>query len=228
MPNFKEFIKGFEEPEAKPKAEPKPEVKPEAKPKPKEANVRNWVKKNYPNDSLADNIRGDMTFDDLYKHMQESKDGSDFYEFASEKGKDIDSGVRENIFKGMSDYHGKPYDHFYNMWLEGGKKSQPKPAPKPGSFEKMIEGFDEPEQKQFSKEEIALADKTAEVLSHLLWGDGFEVKKLPNGNYLTNAHLGDPDAEPEEVGPDFILQEREKLLKSGDERFAELWEEYNK
>lgn len=150
MPNFKEFIKGFEEkPEAKnpnPAPTPKPQEvkmeqpKPQTKPQPKEANVRNWVKKNYPNDSLADNIRGDMTFDDLYKHMQESKDGSDFYEFASEKGKDIDSGVRENIFKGMSDYHGKPYDHFYNMWLEGGKK----PEPKEGSFEKMMQGFEQP------------------------------------------------------------------------------------
>ena len=36
----------------------------------KEANVRAWVKKNYPTEFQTDNIRGDLTFDDLYKAQQ--------------------------------------------------------------------------------------------------------------------------------------------------------------
>lgn len=81
-----------------------------------EKNVRNWVKANYPKEFQADLIKENMTFDDLYDEM---KKGGDFYRYASEDGDGFDSAVREEIFEGLSRYHKKPYDHFYNLWLKG-------------------------------------------------------------------------------------------------------------
>lgn len=95
----------------------------------KGVSVRDWVKKNYPQEYQTDMIRGDLTFDDLGKAM-ESGDIKDFYSYASEGGKGFDSEVREEIFEGLSKHHGKPYDYYYDLWLNGPKE----PANKEFSF----------------------------------------------------------------------------------------------
>ena len=105
---------------------PKPQPQQPKKQNPaKEANVRAWVKKNYPTEFQTEQIRGDLTFDDLYKAMQ-SGEAEDFYKYASEGGKGFDSAVREEIFNGMEEYHGKPYDHFYDLWIKGPESKRSK------------------------------------------------------------------------------------------------------
>lgn len=221
MPKFKEFMKGFEEPEAQPEVKPQ-EVKPQ--PKKYEGGIAKDMQTAGFEPYEVDEKKNLLRVKDKAGADYEISQGEGWSFNVAKDGKPIYRNV-PNYMRFDTVVAGKPERGFEKYQI---KEEQPKPAPKPGSFSKMIEGFDEPEQKQFSKEETALADKAAEVLSHYAWGQGFKVEKLPNGNYLTNLHLDDPDAEPQEVGPDFMLQEREKLLKSGDERFAELWEEYNK
>lgn len=209
MPNFKQFIKGFEEPEAQPKADPKPQevkapIKPEAKSETDYSKpYKTFGGKEYFVKPYSD-FQGNKRFD-----IRSRKEGGEF-DIGSRAGYDFKSEdeARKTIDE-WEQYH-KPQPK-----TKSGPRFQRAKQPQQGSFEQMAKSFDEPEQKQFSKEEIALADKTADYLDNYLGFDGFEVRKLPDGNYLTNVHLGDPDVEPEEVGPEVMLAKYKELIEGG-------------
>lgn len=90
------------------------------------------------------------------------------------------------------------------------------PQPKQGSFEQV---FGEP--KPLSKEDLKKADIAAEWIDSAYGYDGWRAEKLPNGNFLTNVHTQDPDAEPEEVSPEVFVEQFKELLDNEDEGFID-------
>lgn len=90
------------------------------------------------------------------------------------------------------------------------------PQPKQGSFEQV---FGEP--KPLSEEDLKKADIAAEWIDSAYGYDGWRAEKLPNGNFLTNVHTQDPDAEPEEVSPEIFVEQFKELLDNEDEGFID-------
>ena len=84
---------------------------------PKGVHVRDWVKKNYPDEYQLDKIKYPFTFEELNDAWKEEEDGGDFYTVASQDGSGFDSAVREEIFNGLVENLGGEYDDYYYRWL---------------------------------------------------------------------------------------------------------------
>lgn len=99
---------------------------------------------------------------------------------------------------------------------EGFENITPETRYKEGSFEQV---FGEP--KPLSEEDLKKADIAAEWIDSAYGYDGWRAEKLPNGNFLTNVHTQDPDAEPEEVSPEIFVEQFKELLDNEDEGFID-------
>lgn len=199
MPKFNEFIKGFEEPEAE--AQPQPEVKPEVKEQPKP--IKPEAKG--PGDYRVTKTRYKKVGDNW---EEESKD----YSIRDEK---FAKNVLRNVAQPYEQSHrlykqGKgphKYDTYETISPEGDVKNQwriefpshfdkeeqpqPKPAPKPGSFSKMIEGFDKKEARPLQAEQY-----------HKPEDRGFEPKPVKKASVEENVkgYFQDPSFRKTERG----------------------------
>lgn len=72
--------------------------------------IKDWYRKAYPTDDLGGDLNGELTFNQLYILM---KYGVPFYELVGAS----DSIVRERIFHKLCEIYNKPYDYFYELWL---------------------------------------------------------------------------------------------------------------
>ena len=72
--------------------------------------IREWYMSSYPNDSLAEEINKDVTFEDLYNALKTHKD---VYECLGVG----DSFIRENCFSKLAKLLNQNYDYIYYMWL---------------------------------------------------------------------------------------------------------------
>lgn len=82
----------------------------------KNAEVRSYYRANYPTDDQWEEIRPNITFEDV---MDCLKAGEDFYGFV---GDGVDSVIRERIFESLASIYGVPYKKIYDMWLNGKEK----------------------------------------------------------------------------------------------------------
>ena len=69
--------------------------------------VRDWYMKNYPDDELGEEINPDITFKDVYEHLEH------FYDII-EVG---DSIIRERIFEELAKITVQSYDKIHKIWL---------------------------------------------------------------------------------------------------------------
>lgn len=72
--------------------------------------IREWYMSSYPNDSLAEEINKDVTFEDLYNALKTHKD---VYECLGV----VDSFIRENCFSKLAKLLNQNYDYIFYMWL---------------------------------------------------------------------------------------------------------------
>lgn len=77
------------------------------------SSVKEWYKKEYPDDDYAEHMKDRITFYDLIGAINSYKD---FYKFIFE-GDYADSIVRERIFVKLSDLFDIDYDDIYHKWL---------------------------------------------------------------------------------------------------------------
>lgn len=63
-----------------------------------------------------------------------------------------------------------------------------------------------------AESELAKADMVAMFLFFNTWADGFQTEILGDGEYLTNTHLSDPDAESEVVGIPEMLKVHDEFM----------------
>jgi antirestriction protein len=78
----------------------------------KNQKVQNWYIKNYPTDDLGQELNDQITFDGLWRMMNQRYDFYDLIDVA-------DSLVRERIFSQIAKIYGIDYDLVYNTWLKG-------------------------------------------------------------------------------------------------------------
>lgn len=69
--------------------------------------VATWYKKQFPNDTLGNDINSSVSFSKALKNM------SKFYDLFP-----ADSVVRERVFEELSKRSKKTYDEIYNEWLK--------------------------------------------------------------------------------------------------------------
>lgn len=69
--------------------------------------IKNWYIKNYPDDDLGQDIDPDITFKDVYEHLE------NFYDII----KVADSVIRERIFEELAKLTNQTYDKIYKIWL---------------------------------------------------------------------------------------------------------------
>lgn len=69
--------------------------------------VKDWYVKNYPDDDLGQDIDSDITFKDVYEHLE------NFYDII----KVSDSVIRERIFEELAKLTNQTYDKIYKIWL---------------------------------------------------------------------------------------------------------------
>lgn len=84
-------------------------------------NVRDWYKKEYPTDDYAEDIKANITFEDIIALLLSDDNYEGSEEFYSVVG-DVDSVIRERIFDKLADLYKVSYDTIYDAWL--GNKEQ--------------------------------------------------------------------------------------------------------
>lgn len=72
--------------------------------------VKEWYMETYSTDLEGNNIKGDITFYDVFYALDRYKD---IYETIG----DVDSIVRERIFQKLAEIMGVDYDYIYEQWL---------------------------------------------------------------------------------------------------------------
>jgi len=72
--------------------------------------IKTWHSLKYPNDELAKEMDGEITFKDLWDGM---KDGIDVYEMLGV----YDSLIREHVFSELAKRMNTKYETIYNKWL---------------------------------------------------------------------------------------------------------------
>ena len=75
-------------------------------------NVKEWYRGEYPTDDLVDEIKDEVTFEDIFKALDNYED---IYEVI---GNGIDSIVRERIFDKLATLMEVDYDYIYDQWLK--------------------------------------------------------------------------------------------------------------
>ena len=203
MPKFNEFIKGFEEPEQpKVKTQPKAQEIETKKPKVEESEFSksrpafthdfaeslrkdaiNWANEKMPYDKSLPKILNNYTRDEVIDFMR------------GNIGED-------EIMKRAKERNGINQDRVNLLAKQEATKPQPKPAPKPGSFDKMIEGFDKKEARPLQAEQY-----------HKPEDRGFEPNPqpakptAPKKEFSVEAHVGnyfkDPSFKKSTYGDNF-------------------------
>lgn len=74
------------------------------------SNVKEWYIETYSTDTMGEEIRSDITFNDIFKALDSRKD---FYDFIGVS----DSVIRERIFTQLAKIMGVDYMYIYNQWL---------------------------------------------------------------------------------------------------------------
>ena len=72
-------------------------------------NIKQWYKSAYPTDDIVEDISEKVKFEDVVLCLE---NGMDVYDFIAP-----DSLCRERVFVRLTEITGKPYDHFYQQWL---------------------------------------------------------------------------------------------------------------
>lgn len=75
-------------------------------------NVKEWYRGEYPTDDLVEEIKDEVTFEDVFNALDTYKD---IYEVI---GNGIDSLVRERIFNKLATLMEVDYDYIYDQWLK--------------------------------------------------------------------------------------------------------------
>lgn len=75
-------------------------------------NVKEWYRGEYPTDDLVEEIKDEVTFEDVFNALDTYKD---IYEVI---GNGIDSIVRERIFNKLATLMEVDYDYIYDQWLK--------------------------------------------------------------------------------------------------------------
>ena len=75
-----------------------------------EQKIKTWHSLKYPNDELAKEIDGEITFKDLWDGMNA---GKDVYEMLGV----YDSLIREHVFSELAKRMNTKYETIYNKWL---------------------------------------------------------------------------------------------------------------
>lgn len=76
----------------------------------KDFSIRKWYGIVYPSDELGEELRDDISFNDLFICLNKNKDVYDYLGVA-------DSLVRERIFNQLAIIMGVNYDYIYNLWV---------------------------------------------------------------------------------------------------------------
>lgn len=227
MPNFKEFIKGFEE---KPISNPKPQempkqeaTKPQPKEQPQQGRMVYYQGKEMPFEEAKARSMGSYSIPKGYKPSEKEKqymekaaeyeveEDDAFARWDHETDPDKKAELRKNM-----DNLGKEANAFLRE-LDKEPIDQPNPQPKQGSFEQAF-GDNQP------REEFSQEDKAALVATYGAFPEeGIVARKLPNGNYLTNI-LSGADTEPEEVDEATLSKVFDELR--GEKGFEEIINEW--
>lgn len=72
--------------------------------------IKTWHSLKYPDDELAKEIDGEITFKDLWEGMNA---GEDVYEMLGV----YDSSIREHVFSELAKRMNTKYETIYNKWL---------------------------------------------------------------------------------------------------------------
>lgn len=75
-------------------------------------NVKEWYRGEYSTDDLVEEIKDEVTFEDVFNALDTYKD---IYEVI---GNGIDSIVRERIFNKLATLMEVDYDYIYDQWLK--------------------------------------------------------------------------------------------------------------
>lgn len=174
MPNFKQFIKGFEEPETEPKAEPKPQEVKTEKPKVEESefsksrpaftydfaeslrkDALNWANEKLPHDKSLPKILNNYTRDEVIDFMRGNIGEDEIMKRAKER-----NGINQDRVNLLA------------------KQETPKSQPKPGSFQSMEKSFDEPQVKEEEQEIDADWERSYGPMRFDDWKDVNQLKAM--------------------------------------------------
>lgn len=75
-----------------------------------ELEIKKWYLENYANDTMGQELKNNVTFNDLFYALDRYKD---IYETLG----DIDSVVRERVFQKLAELMQVDYDYIYDQWL---------------------------------------------------------------------------------------------------------------
>ena len=75
-----------------------------------ELEIKKWYLENYANDTMGQELKDNVTFNDLFYVLDRHKE---IYEILG----DIDSLVRERIFQKLAELMEVDYDYIYDQWL---------------------------------------------------------------------------------------------------------------
>lgn len=76
--------------------------------------IKEWYQQNHPTDELGSEIKEDITFNDLFRALENNKD---VYAFINV----CDSLVRERLFQELANIKKVDYNVVYNLWLNDDK-----------------------------------------------------------------------------------------------------------
>ena len=75
-----------------------------------ELEIKKWYLENYANDELGEELKENVTFNDLFYAL-------DRYENIYELLGSADSIIRERVFQKLAELMGVDYDYIYNQWM---------------------------------------------------------------------------------------------------------------
>ena len=84
--------------------------------------IKSWYIKEYPDDELGQEIKDDVTFEDIFNLLTSTEYynddyNEDFYDYISNNPYGIDSTVRERIFRELAELYNVSYEDVYDAWL---------------------------------------------------------------------------------------------------------------
>jgi len=77
--------------------------------------IKNWYLSEYPTDELGINLKSEITFLDLFKHLDKKDENKDTYNFIFNDY--ADSLIRERLFSALAEIFKTDYNYIYNKWL---------------------------------------------------------------------------------------------------------------
>ena len=78
--------------------------------------IKKWYMENYPTDELGQEIKDNLTFDDVFKALNNYEDVYDTLGVG-------DSIIRERVFSELARLLNKDYDYIYDLWLSSSRVS---------------------------------------------------------------------------------------------------------